>query len=97
MAAPHQEEAEDLTAPRRPAVETWREVMDLKLRIVEMAGDLKKVASLADDHTKLELRVRALELFQASSTQRTTTTLYVWAAVQSILPIGVMIYTAFIK
>lgn len=93
----HEVEAEDQSAPRRPAVETWREVMDLKLRIVEMAGDLKKVASLADDHTKLELRVRALELFQASANQRNTTTLYVWMAVQSLIPIGVMLYTAFIR
>lgn len=97
MATLNDTEAEDQSAPRRPAVETWREVMDLKLRIVEMAGDLKKVASLADDHTKLELRVRALELFQASSNQRVSTSLYVWAAVQSLIPIGAVVYTAFIK
>jgi len=90
-------DAEDLSAPRRPAVETWREVMDLKLRLAEMARDLKQIAALADDHTKLELRVRALELFQASANQRNTTTLYVWMAVQSLIPIGVMLYTAFIK
>lgn len=91
------QETEDLAAPRRPAVETWREVMDLKLRLVEMQGDLKKVVALADDHAKLELRVRALELFQASTTQKSTTALYVWGAVQSLITLAVMLYTAFIK
>lgn len=97
MASTTDNDTEDLSVPRRPAAETWREVMDIKLRLVEMAGDLKKVAALGDDFTKLELRVRALELFQASTTQKTTTALYVWGSVQSLCTLGVILYSAFMK
>jgi len=92
------EETEDQAAPRRPAQETWREVMDLKLRLVEMQGDLKKIVALADEHTKLELRVRALELTTATTTTRDNTTLFIWTGVvPSLLTLCAVLYNAFLK
>lgn len=92
------EEQDTMEAPRRPAQETWREVMDLKIRLVEMQGDIRKIASLADDHVKLELRVRALELTQATTTTKGNTALFIWTTVvPSLLTLAAVLYNAFIK
>lgn len=72
---------------------TWEEVQKITTRLERLDAKLDAVLGLASDVSGLEERLRAIELWQAAATQRTSSWTWVrdavWALALAIIGTGV--------